>query len=76
LFAVAVADASDERLKSSRLFWLARESLEDEFEGMMGRPVILLDETPAGNCFIRVPSSAGGESGDSSGSAIETTGLN
>jgi hypothetical protein len=41
---------------------------------MMGRPVILLDETPAGNCFIRVPSSAGGESGDSSGSAIETTG--
>lgn len=53
------------------LFMLARESLDDELDGMTGRPVILLDDTLVGNCFVRGLSSAG-ERGDSSGSAIET----
>jgi hypothetical protein len=57
------------------LFWLARESREEELVCILGRPVNRLEPTLAGNC-LSLLSSGEVESGISSGSAIETTGAN
>ena len=66
------AEVSEEGLRSSRLLELMKESLDEVLDGMTGRPVSLLEEILAGNCLIRELSS-GEASGESSGSAIETT---
>jgi hypothetical protein len=65
-------EASDAGKGSSILFWLRRESLEDEFDWKLGRPVILLSAIPALNCLSLVVSSADGNGDMVSGSAIET----
>ena len=67
-------DVSEDRFGSSTLPWLSRDNLEDELEGITGRPVIRFVEKPAEYCRGR-PSSGGERGVISSGSAIETAGF-
>ena len=55
------------------LFWLTSEIFEEELDGMLGRPVILLAASPVENRLLLVFSSGGGSGAIFSGSAIETT---
>lgn len=64
---------SDDRFKSSILFRLAMESLEEEVDGMLGRPVILLVARLVEKRLVLGSSSGGGSGVISSVSAIETT---
>lgn len=68
------AELSEEKMGSSILPWLSKDNLEDELEGITGRPFIRFVEKPAEYCRGR-PSSGGGRGVISSGSAIETAGF-
>jgi hypothetical protein len=59
--------------KSSMLFWLVKETLDELLDGMLGRPVIRLEARPVEKRLLLEISSGGGSGVILSGSAMETT---